>query len=801
MSECASKGCGCTTEPIIQPTAPAPLATGSAQAVYRIENMDCPTEEALIRSKLAGLAGVAGLEFNLMQRTLAVRHELPSLSPVEQALKAIGMQAVRMDQASAEQTTKLSIAKMDCPTEETLIRNKLGTVAGVADLDFNLMQRTLSVRHANQVLPDVLVALQALGFEAQVMDTAEAASPSASPVTTPTNWWPLGISLLTALAAEAVYWLHNGNHWSVVVLALVSVFTGGLSTYKKGWIALKNLNLNMNALMSIAVTGAMLIGHWPEAAMVMVLFALAEVIEAKSLDRARNAIRGLLDMTPEQATVQQADGTWREVSAKQIAIGSRVRVKPGERIALDGEVLEGRSTVNQAPITGESLPVEKSPGDPVFAGTINESGSFEYRVTAVASNSTLARIIHAVEAAQGSRAPTQRFVDQFARWYTPIVFGVAIAVALLPPLFMGAAWLDWIYRALVLLVVACPCALVISTPVSIVSGLAAAARHGILIKGGVYLEEGRKLRWLALDKTGTITHGKPAQTDFVTWGNALASDSRSIAASLADRSDHPVSKAVAQAAQTDGVALLDVAEFNALPGRGVQGQINGETYHLGNQRMLEELGQRTPELEQRIAALETMGKTVVMLVSAKGVHALFAVADTIKESSRSAIAELHALGINTMMLTGDNPHTAQAIAAQAGIDRAQGNLLPDDKLREVELLAIKGKVGMVGDGINDAPALARADIGFAMGAAGTDTAIETADVALMDDNLRKIPTFVRLSRATAQVLMQNIVLALGIKAVFLVLTFTGQATMWMAVFADMGASLLVVGNGLRLLRK
>lgn len=801
MSECASKGCGCTTEPIIQPTAPAPLATGSAQAVYRIENMDCPTEEALIRSKLAGLAGVAGLEFNLMQRTLAVRHELPSLSPVEQALKAIGMQAVRMDQASAEQTTKLSIAKMDCPTEETLIRNKLGTVAGVADLDFNLMQRTLSVRHANQVLPDVLVALQALGFEAQVVDTAEVASPSAAPVTTPTNWWPLGISLVTASAAEAVYWLHNGNHWSVVVLALVAVFTGGLSTYKKGWIALKNRNLNMNALMSIAVTGAMLIGHWPEAAMVMVLFALAEVIEAKSLDRARNAIRGLLDLTPEQATVQQADGTWREVGAKQITIGARVRVKPGERIALDGEVLEGRSAVNQAPITGESLPVEKSPGDSVFAGTINESGSFEYCVTALANNSTLARIIHAVEAAQGSRAPTQRFVDQFARWYTPVVFGVAIAVALLPPLFMGAAWLDWIYRALVLLVVACPCALVISTPVSIVSGLAAAARHGILIKGGVYLEEGRKLRWLALDKTGTITHGKPAQTDFVTWGNALASDSRSIAASLAARSDHPVSKAVAQAAQTDGVALLDVAEFNALPGRGVQGQINGETYHLGNQRMLEELGQRTPELEQRIAALETMGKTVVMLVSAKGVHALFAVADTIKESSRSAIAELHALGINTMMLTGDNPHTAQAIAAQAGIDRAQGNLLPDDKLREVELLAIKGKVGMVGDGINDAPALARADIGFAMGAAGTDTAIETADVALMDDNLGKIPTFVRLSRATAQVLMQNIVLALGIKAVFLVLTFTGQATMWMAVFADMGASLLVVGNGLRLLRK
>ena len=801
MSECSSKECGCSAIPSSHPTAAGRPVAESAQAVYRIENMDCPTEEALIRGKLAGLPGVIGLEFNLMQRTLAVRHELSSLSPVEQALATIGMQAVRIDEASAGRTTRLSIARMDCPTEEALIRDKLSTVAGVSGLDFNLMQRTLSVRHADHALPNVLAALQALGFEAQVLEVADAAPASVVPSGTQTNWWPLGISFVTASAAEAIYWLHDGNHWSVVILALVAIFTGGLSTYKKGWIALKNLNLNMNALMSIAVTGAMLIGHWPEAAMVMVLFALAEVIEAKSLDRARNAIRGLLDLAPERATVQQPDGTWREVDAKQVTIGNRVRVKPGERIALDGEVLEGCSTVNQAPITGESLPVEKAPGDPVFAGTINESGSFDYLVTAVAGNSTLARIIHAVEAAQGNRAPTQRFVDQFARWYTPLVFAVAIAAALVPPLFMGAAWLDWIYRALVLLVVACPCALVISTPVSIVSGLAAAARHGILVKGGVYLEEGRKLRWLALDKTGTITHGKPAQTDFVTWRGALTAGSRSLAASLAARSDHPVSKAVAQAATAEGVALLEVTDFTALAGRGVRGRIDGETYHLGNHRMLEELGHCTPELEQRISMMEAEGKTVVTLVGANGAQALIAVADTIKDSSKSAIGELHALGINTMMLTGDNPHTAQAIAKQAGIDRAQGNLLPDDKLREVENLAQTGNVGMVGDGINDAPALARADIGFAMGAAGTDTAIETADVALMDDDLRKIPTFVRLSRATAQVLMQNIVLALGIKAVFLVLTFTGHATMWMAVFADMGASLLVVGNGLRLLRR
>ena len=798
MSECGSNGRGCAAPSMTlsEPkTADAPLA----RALYRIENMDCSTEEALIRDKLSKLPGVAGLEFNLIQRTLAVSHEMPSLAPVEQALSAIGMQAIRVDEAPAHPSTVLAIAQMDCPTEEGLIRGKLAGMAGVAALDFNLVQRTLRVTHAPDALPRVLAALRSLGFEAEVQDAAALANPPA-PEPSPTHWWPLAVSGVMATLAEVVSWLNGGNHWAVVVLALVAIFTGGLSTYKKGWIALRNRNLNINALMSIAVTGAMLIGHWPEAAMVMVLFALAEVIEAKSLDRARNAIRGLMDLAPETATVQQADGSWAEVDAKTVAIGSRIRVKPGERIALDGEVVQGRSTINQAPITGESLPVEKGEGDPVFAGTINESGSFECRVTAAANQSTLARIIHAVEAAQGSRAPTQRFVDQFARVYTPIVFAVAVAVAVLPPLVLGAPWLAWVYKALVLLVIACPCALVISTPVSIVSGLAAAARHGILIKGGAYLEEGHKLKWLALDKTGTITHGKPVQTDFAVWGDADPAESRVLAASLAARSDHPVSKAVALAAQ-EGLALREVSDFAALPGRGVRGRISGTAYHLGNHRIVEELGVCSPDLEARLSAFEAQGKTVVMLVGEAGVQALFAVADTIKESSRHAIAELHALGVKTLMLTGDNPHTAEAIAGQVGIDRAQGNLLPEDKQREVERLSVEGKIGMVGDGINDAPALARADIGFAMGAAGTDTAIETADVALMDDDLRKIPTFVRLSQATASVLKQNIALALGIKAVFLVLTFTGQATMWMAVFADMGASLLVVGNGLRLLRK
>ena len=412
--------------------------------------------------------------------------------------------------------------------------------------------------------------------------------------------------------------------------------------------------------------------------------------------------------------------------------------------------------------------------------------------------------MHAVEAAQGARAPTQRFVDQFARIYTPVVFAIALAIAILPPLLMGGVWFDWIYKALVLLVIACPCALVISTPVTIVSGLAAAARQGILIKGGVYLEGGRKLKWLALDKTGTITHGKPVQTDFAVLNGGDAVQVRSLAASLASRSDHPVSRAVAQAAQADAVALHAVDDFEALAGRGTKGRINGTLYYLGNHRLIHEQGRCSDVLEAQLSSLEQQGKTVILLADEHNVLGLFAVADTVKDSSRQAIAELHAMGIKTIMLTGDNAHTAAAIAAQVGIDEARGDLLPEDKLKAIEAKMGEGAggnfVGMVGDGINDAPALARADIGFAMGAAGTGTAIETADVALMDDDLRKLPRFVRLSRHTHAVLIQNIVLALGIKAVFLALTLTGTGTMWMAVFADVGASLLVVGNGLRLLR-
>ncbi|MFW9268885.1 heavy metal translocating P-type ATPase [Pseudomonas sp. NR3] len=693
------------------------------------------------------------------------------------------------------------IQAMDCPTEQTLIQNKLGKLEGVQQLEFNLINRVLGVTHDLPNDTPIIKAIESLGMQAEALADGQE-NPTHTPPAPAKPWWPLALSGVTALAAEVIHFTNAAPNWVVALVALVSILSGGLGTYKKGWIALKNLNLNINALMSIAVTGAVLIGQWPEAAMVMFLFTVAELIEAKSLDRARNAISGLMQMAPEQATVQQADGTWQVEDVKTIALGARVRVRPGERVGLDGDVVAGRSTIDQAPITGESLPVEKTVGDKVFAGTINQAGELEYTVTAGADQSTLARIIHAVEQAQGSRAPTQRFVDQFSKIYTPAVFALALAMAVIPPLFMDASWFDWIYRALVLLVVACPCALVISTPVTIVSGLAAAARKGILVKGGVYLEGGHKLDYLALDKTGTITHGKPVQTDYVLLDPTLETAVPALAASLAARSDHPVSQAIAEAAVDKKQPQQTVDNFAALPGRGVRGDIGGQTYHLGNHRLVEDLGLCSPELEEKLFALEKQGKSVVLLLDSTKPLALFAVADTVKDSSREAIRQLHDLGIKTVMLTGDNAHTAEAIARQVGMDQARGDLLPEDKLHAIESLYAQGhRVGMVGDGINDAPALARSEIGFAMAAAGTDTAIETADVALMDDDLRKIPAFIRLSRQTSSILKQNIALALVIKAIFLGVTFAGLATMWMAVFADMGVSLLVVFNGLRLLRK
>ena len=693
------------------------------------------------------------------------------------------------------------IDNMDCPMEESLIRGKLAGMAGITDLEFNLLKRILTVHHTLEALDTVEAALHSIGMTPEPIIAGQPCPDQAAPAI---PWRRLLLAGALALGAEVGHYT-QAEPSIVISLALMAILVGGLSTYKKGWIAAKNLNFNMNALMSFAVTGAMIIGQWPEAAMVMVLFNLAEAIEGKSLARARDAISGLLKLTPEAATVKQPNGSWLKTDATAVSLGAVVRVRPGERIALDGHLISGSSTINQAAITGESLPVEKIPGDQVFAGTLNESGSFEYRVSSSFTNSTISRIIRAVEEAQTTRAPIQRLVDRFARIYTPIVIVLALLVSILPPLFMGGTSMEWAYRGLVLLVIACPCALVISTPVTIVSALTAATRHGLLIKGGAFLEEGRKLTHIMLDKTGTITTGRPIQTDIVPISGYDEAFGHLIAVSLSSRSDHPVSRAIVEASpknNSKALETLEVTDFRSLPGQGISGRIDGQLWLLGNHTLIHQSGYCSPELERRIDFMESQGKSVVGVMSEQGVCLLLAVADTIKDGSPQAIAQLKQMGLKTIMLTGDNQKTAHTVGQKAAVDEIRGELMPEDKLAAVSEIAEQGyRVGMVGDGINDAPALAKSHIGFAMGTAGTDTAIETADVAIMDDDLGKLATFIRLSKDTHTVLMQNIILAISTKLIFFILTFMGLTTLWMAVFADIGVSLLVVFNGLRMLRK
>ena len=742
------------------------------------------------------------------------------------------------------------IPNMDCAAEESEIRHALRDVAGVQRLAFRLGARELRVDAAPGTLTEVAQRLRAAGFAPQVPGAPKAAaaegpacdSAACGPMQLSTHdhqhddhghghehdhhhdhdhdhadeaatgWRTLllapglpriGAALVLALAAEAVHALAPGG-WAAVGmgLAVAAVLLSGLSTYLKGVNALRRGRLNISALMAVAVTGALLIGQWPEAAMVMALYALAEHLEARAVDRARGAIGGLLQMAPDTVEQRAADGTWQAVAAAEVPVGAVMRVKPGARLALDGVVTAGQSAIDQSPVTGESLPVDKALGDAVYAGTLNQSGVLEVRVTAAAQDTQLARIIHAVEQAQSERAPTQAFIDRFAAVYTPAVFVLALGVALLGPWLAGWTWLTAIYKALVLLVIACPCALVIATPVTVVSALANAARRGVLVKGGVYLENARRLKAVALDKTGTLTEGKPVLVaSEILSKTELSAYVLPAAAALSAQSDHPVSRAIAQGLASQDVTAGEVTQFIDRPGSGVEGVVSGQRLRLVSVRALEGTDLVSAELTERLAVHQAAGRSVSLLVSDTEVLALFAVADTLKDHAPEAVRELHALGVKTVMLSGDHAAAAQAVAAAAGVAEAHGQLMPADKLTRIaELQARSGPTAMVGDGINDAPALAAADIGIAMGAAGTDTAMEAADVVVMNDDLRRLPALIRLSRRTHAVLWQNIALALGIKAVFLVLALAGSATMWMAVFADMGASLIVVANGLRLLR-
>ena len=602
-------------------------------------------------------------------------------------------------------------------------------------------------------------------------------------------------------------WLKLGPVQLHTACFALATLAGGLLVFPAAFKALKKARLDMNVLMTVAVTGAWLVGEGAEGAAVVFLFALSELLESWSVGRARRAIASLLKLTPQTTLVRGADGVTKEMPVAEVVVGAEISVRSGSSVPLDGEVIAGESAVNQAPITGESVPAEKKPGDPVFAGTINGEGSLTVRVTKAASDSTLARIIKLVEEAEEQKAPTQRFVDKFAAIYTPATFMVALLVALLPPLFMGGAWSEWTYRALVLLVIACPCALVIATPVSIVSGLTALARRGVLIKGGAYLEAVGKLRALAVDKTGTITQGRPQITRVIPIGDIAEEDVLRRAAAIDVHSEHPLAKAVVAAAQAKGITWIESSQYKSVTGRGATAIIDGHPHFIGNHKMAHELGLCSPEIEASLTEIENKGQSLAILGHAphegcKGkVLGILSIGDTIRPEAANALTLLHNAGIEkVVMLSGDNQRTVDAITRLAGIDEAYGDLMPEQKIEHIRrLMKEHHYVGMIGDGVNDAPALALASVGIAMGAIGSDTAIETADMALMKDDLTRVAEAIALGRRTLRIIQFNVTFALVVKAIFLILAFTGHTSLWLAILADTGATLLVIMNALRLL--
>jgi Cd2+/Zn2+-exporting ATPase len=615
------------------------------------------------------------------------------------------------------------------------------------------------------------------------------------------------ISGVLTAAGLVLGWMDIGPDWLQTTAFSIATLAGGLLVFPAAWKALLAKRLDMNVLMSVAVAGAWIIGEGAEAAAVVFLFALSELLESWAATRARRAVQALLELSPPTAIVIAADGTERETPVAQVTIGANIRIRSGSRVPLDGQVASGNSSVDQAPITGESVPVDKAPGDQVFAGTVNQEGSLTARVTKAAGDSTLARIIQLVGEAEEQKPPTQRWVDRFAASYTPAVFIAAILVAVLPPLVMGQAWNPWIYRALVLLVIACPCALVIATPVSIVSGLTALARRGVLVKGGVYLEAVGKLRALAVDKTGTITQGKPKVTGITTVGELSEEEVLSIAASINSHSEHPLAVAIVDAARTRNLDFEPAADYQSVTGQGARASIGGHPHFIGNHRMTHETGVCTPEVEALLSEIESKGQSLAVLGHtphegcAGKILGIIAIADTLRPEVVEALRLIHAAGIEkVIMLSGDNQRTASAIAKQAGIDEAIGDLMPDQKVEYIrKLVGQYTHVGMIGDGVNDAPALAIASVGFAMGAIGSDTAIETADIALMKDDLTKVAEAVILGRRTLRIIRFNVTFALAIKALFLTLAIAGLAGLWLAILADTGATLLVILNSLRLL--
>lgn len=706
----------------------------------------------------------------------------------------------------AENKTALRVAGMDCADEVEAVESALKPLTGVRDVRVSLMGGKVVVVHDATITPkQLIVAIEKAGLKA-THDQADGREPAGAADAQRSRLMSVVLSGVLTGAGLLAQWTKLGPSELKPALFIPAIIAGGWFIFPKALGAVRRRSLDMNVLMSVAVVGAAAIGEWSEGAAVVFLFALSELLESFSVARARRAIQSLMKLAPETALLKRGEN-FEEVPVEHVPVGGLIAIQSGARVPLDGEVLAGSSALNQAPITGESMPVEKKPGDTVFAGTINGEGALEVRVTKPHTDTTLARIIHLVEDAQSKKAPSQRFVDVFARYYTPAVMLLALAVWLVPPLLMAGAWPVWTYRALVLLVIACPCALVISTPVSIVSGLTALARRGVLIKGGAVLEAVGKLTALAMDKTGTITEGRPRVTQIIPFNSKSGREILRIAAAIDTHSQHPLAQAVVAYATELSVAFPRAESYQARSGRGAEGELDGHHYFVGNHRFAHELAVCSPALEQKLAEIEAQAQSVVVVghkphADCPGeVLGVLAIGDAVRANAAQAVRALHEAGIRqVVILSGDNQRTVDAIARQVGIDEARGDLLPEDKVERVrELMARHKHVGMIGDGVNDAPAMAVASVGIAMGAAGTDTAIETADMALMQDDLSKVVEAIRLGRRTVRVIQGNIGFALAVKALFLGLALTGHTSLWLAILADTGATLVVVANALRLL--
>ncbi len=609
------------------------------------------------------------------------------------------------------------------------------------------------------------------------------------------------ISALLLLLGYFFSMVYGEESTQTILTFGLSILIGGYSLIKVGLVNLTKLQFDMKTLMTIAVIGAAVIGEWGEGAVVVFLFAISEALESYSMDKARQSIRTLMDIAPNTAIIKRGKNEY-EIAVEDIQIGDVMILKPGQKVAMDGEVIQGQSSINQASITGESVPVLKMIGDEVFAGTLNEEGSLEVRVTKRVEDTTISKIIHLVEEAQAEKAPSQQFVDKFAKYYTPSILLISFLVALFPPLFLGGEWNEWIYRGLAVLVVGCPCALVISTPVAIVTAIGNAARNGVLIKGGIHLEETGRLKVVAFDKTGTLTKGTPEVTSVVSLSEMNNLEILQVSASIEKFSQHPLASAILKEAKKEKIDLLPVDDFQSITGKGAKATIGDQVIYIGSPNLFRETMSLSSSIEEQVKELQLDGKTVMLLGTEYEVKGFIAVADQVRDSSFNVIKKLYKLGIQkTIMLTGDNQSTGNAIGKQLELTDVRAELMPEDKLSVIKSLKEDhGKVAMIGDGVNDAPALASATVGIAMGGAGTDTALETADIALMADDLEKLPYTIALSRKTLNIIFQNVAFALGLKVLALLLIIPGWLTLWMAIFADMGATLIVVLNSLRLIR-